>query len=592
MHPLDWIILIGTLLSIAAYGVWHSRNNQDMKTYLTGSHELRWWTIGLSIMATQASAITFLSTTGLGYKSGMGFAQFYIGLPIAMVLLSIFFLPVFYRLKVYTAYEYLETRFDLKTRMFTAFLFLLSRGMAAGFTIYAPGIVLSAIFGWDLNIVLVALGAFVILYTAFGGSDAVSVTQQQQMTVILVGMVVAAIVMVFQLPKEMSLGDAVTVAGKLGKTKTIDFTFDLNNRYNFWSGMLGGTFLFLSYFGTDQSQVQRYLSGKTLTESRLGLLFNGMIKVPMQMLVLFVGVLMFIFYQFTQSPIHFNNENLTKLENSAYKPQLDSLQKDYNQLFQEKKQAVTQLVIADKSHDAKAIATAQNQVLTLQKGEDKIRDGVKTLIKKADPKAETNDKDYVFITFIIHHMPIGVVGLLLAVIFSAAMSSKSSELNALATSSVIDFYKRSFRPNETDKHYMLVSKLMTGLWGILALAFALTAQLFENLIEAVNIVGSLFYGPILGIFVVAFFIKHVRANAVFAAAILSELLVIAIYLHNGRGLHFDFSQSLLPIAGTPNPNYAYLWLNPIGCFLVMGLSLLFQSLISPAQIPKVQNESV
>ena len=569
MHWIDWIILFATLIGITLFGMYKTRGVQDMHSYLVGERRLKWWTIGLSIMATQASAITFLSTTGQGYEDGMRFVQFYFGLPVAMVILSIFFLPIYYKLNVYTAYEYLERRFDYRMRFFTAFLFLLSRGMAAGLTIYAPAIVLSAILGWNLSLTLLMLGVFVIVYTVFGGSEAVSATQQQQMIVILSGMVVAFIVMVYRLPPDVSLGDAVSAAGKLGKINIVSFKFDWSNpdfwqdRYNFWTGMLGGTFLFLSYFGTDQSQVQRYLSGKSLTESKLGLLFNGMIKVPMQFLILFVGIMMFVFYQFTQSPIHFNRENLATLETPQYQPRLDSFQAHYNQVFEGKKTEITTMISALHQGDEVAINAAKDKVKGFQKAERAIRDSVKTLVKTARKGAETNDRDYVFITFVINHLPVGIVGLLLAVIFSAAMSSKSSELNALATSSVIDFYRRLFRPNETDEHYMTVSKIFTAAWGMVALAFALFAQLFENLIEAVNIIGSLFYGTILGIFMVAFFMKRIGANAVFVAALLAESIIITIFTLDKLGLI----------------KIAYLWLNLIGCLLVMVIAFLLQSFI-------------
>lgn len=560
MHLIDWIVLIGTLVSITLFGIYKTRGNSDMHTYLVGNRDLKWWTIGLSIMATQASAITFLSTTGQGYEDGMRFVQFYFGLPLAMVILSIFFLPIFYRLKVYTAYEYLEQRFDYRTRFFTAFLFLLSRGMAAGLTIYAPAIVLSAILGWDLSFTLLMLGVFVIIYTVFGGSEAVSVTQQQQMIVILSGMFVAFCIMIYQLPSGISMGDAVNMAGHLGKMNVVTFKFDWQDRYNIWTGFLGGTFLFISYFGTDQSQVQRYLSGKSLAESRLGLLFNGMIKVPMQFLILFIGVMMFVFYQFTQSPIHFNKKNLESLNTPQYQPNLERYKSQYDLTFENKKAEATHLITALQSHDDTQINESTTKIKTYQKQEKAIRDSVKMLVKQANPKAETNDRDYVFITFVINHLPIGIVGLLLAVIFSAAMSSKSSELNALATSSVIDFYRRKFRTQETDEHYMKVSKWFTAAWGMVALAFALFAQLFENLIEAVNIVGSLFYGTILGIFMVAFFMKRIGSNAVFVAAILAELIVVAIFILDRMGIY----------------KFAYLWLNLLGCVLVMLFAWLLQ----------------
>ena len=578
LHPIDWIILLGTLIGISLYGMYRTRHTADMQTYLVGNKDLKWWTIGLSIMATQASAITFLSTTGQGYEDGMRFVQFYFGLPLAMVILSIFFLPMYYRLNVYTAYEYLEKRFDYRTRFFTAFLFLMSRGMAAGLTIYAPAIVLSAILGWDLSFTLLLLGVFVIVYTVFGGSEAVSVTQQQQMIVILSGMVIAFFVMLYKLPSHVGFGDAVGVVGKLGKLNLVSFNFDWKNanfwqdRYNFWTGMLGGTFLFLSYFGTDQSQVQRYLSGKTLQESRLGLLFNGIIKVPMQFLILFVGVMMFVFYQYTQSPIHFNRKNLEKVEATPqYKAELERLDGQYDLIFESKKTEMDRLVGALRQNSAPDIVSAQQQIKAYQKMEKNVRDSVRTLVKQVDAKTETNDRDYVFITFIMTHLPVGIVGLLLAVIFSAAMSSKSSELNALATSSVIDFYRRLFRPNETDTHYMAASKWFTAGWGLVALGFALFAQLFENLIEAVNIVGSLFYGTILGIFMVAFFLKRVGSNAVFVAAILAELMVVAVFVADKMGY----------------VKFAYLWLNLVGCVLVMLFALIFQATVFRKDASKV-----
>ncbi len=560
LHWIDWFILFGTLIAITLYGMWRTRGQADMKTYLMGNRTLKWWTIGLSIMATQASAITFLSTTGQGYEKGMGFAQFYFGLPIAMVVLSVFFLPIFYKLNVFTAYEYLEKRFDVRSRYFVAFLFLLSRGMAAGLTIYAPAIVLSTILGWQMWITILALGIFVISYTVVGGSEAVSVTQQQQMTVILSGLVVAFLVMIYKLPDGVGLHDALRIAGKMDKTQIVDFSWNLKNRYTFWTGMLGGTFLFLSYFGTDQSQVQRYLGGKSMSESRLGLMFNGLLKVPMQFLVLFVGIMMYVFYQFTPSPIHFNRENLAKLNTPQYQSDLKSFENQQTLIFNAKRAEVEKFVKqTDPILENENIA----RIKSLQNQENLLRDQVKTLIKTADPKADTKDRDYVFITFVIQHLPRGIVGLLLAVIFSAAMSSKSSELNALATTSVVDFYKRAFVKNASDMHYMKASKWFTAGWGVVALAFAMFANLSENLIEAVNIIGSLFYGVILGVFVVAFFLKRIGGSAVFWSAVLSEILIVTFFLKVGLG----------------DPDFPYLWLNLAGCVLVMFFASLFELLI-------------
>jgi len=482
MSTLDWIIMLSTLLGIVAYGVWHTRKVDNVQSYLLGDRDLPWWTIGLSVMATQASAITFLSTPGQAYEDGMRFAQFYFGLPVAMVILCIFVLPIYYRLKVYTAYEYLEGRFDLRTRTLTAVLFLIQRGLAAGLTIYAPAIILSSILEWPLRWTILFIGALVIFYTMMGGTKAVSVTQKQQMIVILSGMFIAALILIFQLPENVSFGDAVGVAGKMGKLNVVDFEFDLSNRYNFWSGMLGGVFLFLSYFGTDQSQVQRYLSGKSLTESRLGLLFNGILKVPMQFLVLFVGVLVFVFFQFQQPPLHFNSANLEKLEGTAYESELESLQSQHNTLFLTQQQEVRALIRALNQEDEAAVAAVQGRLEELRSTDQELRKATDGLILKADPAAKIKDTDYVFITFVTEYLPIGLVGLLLAVIFSAAMSSTSSELNALATTTVVDLYRRSLTKDRSDRHYLNASKAFTAIWGGVALVFAATANLFENLI--------------------------------------------------------------------------------------------------------------
>ncbi|MBK8491725.1 MAG: sodium:solute symporter [Saprospirales bacterium] len=562
MHLLDWIIMLGTLLGIVAYGVWRTRSVQNVSSYLKGDRDLPWWTIGLSIMATQASAITFLSTPGQAYDDGMRFVQFYFGMPIAMVILCIFVLPVYYRLNVYTAYEYLEGRFDLKTRSLTALFFLIQRGLAAGITIYAPSIILSTIMGWSLFWTNISIGSLVIIYTVAGGTKAVSVTQKQQMIVILTGMLLAALIVVWKLPGNIGFADALTVAGKMGKLNVVDFNFDLKNRYNFWSGILGGTFLFLSYFGTDQSQVQRYLSGKSLTQSRLGLLFNGVVKVPMQFLVLLTGILVFVFYQFSPQPLHFNTTNVEKVIASEYKDDYQALEAEFATIFEEKKDAANQLVLASNQHDQPRVDALQATVKQLAGEEKKVRNKAKDLIKKVDEDADTKDEDYVFITFIMHNMPIGVIGLLLAVIFSAAMSSIASELSALATTTVIDIYRRSFVREKTDKHYFHASRWFTFLWGLMALFFAMVAAQFENLIEAVNIVGSLFYGTILGVFLVAFFVKFVRGRAVFLAALITEAIVISVFFLD----YYEIFQ------------IAYLWLNLIGCTLVLLISMLFQAI--------------
>lgn len=557
MSAIDWIILAGTLAFIVAYGVWKTRHVSTSESYLLGDRDLPWWTIGLSVMATQASAITFLSTPGQAYDDGMRFAQFYFGLPIAMVILCIFVLPIYYRLKVYTAYEYLESRFDLKTRTLTALLFLIQRGLAAGITIFAPAIILSTILGWNLNLTILVIGMLVIIYTVFGGTKAVSQTQKQQMLIILLGMGAAFGVLVFQLPEDISFGNAVGVAGKMGKLNVVDFEFDLSNRYNIWSALLGGTFLFLSYFGTDQSQVSRYLSGKSLTQSRLGLLFNGIFKVPMQFMILFVGIMVYMFFQFTKPPIHYNQSNTEQILQTEYAGQFQNYQESFDKIHTQKQKAIRNLIAAFDQKEEQAIAEAQSRVKVLQSKDVQLRNDVRDLILKSNPNADVTDSDYVFITFITQYLPKGLIGLLLAVIFSAAMSSTSSELNALGTTTVVDIYRRSFAPDLTDAQYLAASKLFTIGWGIIALGFAMTARLAENLIEFVNIIGSLFYGTILGIFLVAFFFKWVGSRAVFIAAIIAEGLVIVTFFLD---------------------HFAYLWLNLIGCALVVVLSIALQLL--------------
>jgi SSS family solute:Na+ symporter len=541
------------------YGVWKTRSVDNVKSYLYGDRDLKWWTIGLSVMATQASAITFLSTPGQAYNDGLGFAQFYFGLPIAMVILCVFVLPIYYKLKVYTAYEYLEGRFDIRVRTLTAILFLVQRGLAAGITIYAPAIILSSILGWSLNGTILVIGVVVIFYTMMGGTKAVSVTQKQQMIVILLGMLAAGIVVVTKLPEGIGLGDAMGVAGKLGKLEVVDLNFDLNDRYNLWSALLGGTFLFLSYFGTDQSQVQRYLSGKSLTESRLGLLFNGIFKVPMQFMILFIGILVFVFFLFTAPPIHFNTANLDNLRSSAMASELTVLEDQYAVANTAASEASRALVEALRADESAAIETAQSNLKAAFDQRLSLAEEVDNLIIQQNPEAITEDRDYVFITFITQYLPIGLIGLLLAVIFSAAMSSTSSELSALATTTMVDIYRRSLIKNKEDDHYFKASKWLTIMWGSIALGFAAVANLFDNLIQAVNIIGSLFYGVILGIFVVAFFFKRVGSKAVLIAAVIAEIIVGLTFVGYALGYH----------------NMAYLWLNLIGCSLTVIIALLF-----------------
>lgn len=576
-----------TLFSIVAYGVWKTRHVNTTQAYLQGDRDLPWWTIGLSVMATQASAITFLSTPGQAYNDGMRFLQFYFGLPIAMVVLCAFALPLYYKLNVYTAYEYLERRFDLRARSLTAILFLIQRGLAAGLTIYAPSIVLSEIMGWSLDITILLMGIFVIFYTVSGGTKAVSVTQLHQMTIILIGMVVAVVIIIFRIPSDIGFNGAMDIAGQLGKLKVVDTDFSWNNRYNIWSGLIAGTFLFLSYFGADQSQVQRYLSGKSLAQSRMGLLFNGIFKVPMQFMILFAGILVFVFYQFNQPPVHFNQANVLQLEQSQYNGEYRQLTTQYDSLFQLKQIAVRNMLTATQRSDEALQDTARAEVQRLQKSSASIQAEVDALILKVDDKAVVEDTDYVFLSFIMKYMPIGMIGLLLAIIFSAAWSSTASELSALATTTVVDIYRRSLNQNKSDRHYLITSRLFTVLWGALALFFAYTASLFENLIQAVNIIGSLFYGTILGIFFVAFFMKKIGGRAVFYAALIAEAVVLLMFYLSGNvakinGILADWASNsseffaascavairMVEVIG----NVSYLWYNIFGCLLVMGLA--------------------
>ena len=558
MQQVDWIILIGTLLFIVSYGAWKTRGSKNVTDFIKGGSEAKWWTIGLSVMATQASAITFLSTPGQAFHSGMGFVQFYFGLPIAMVVICLVFIPIYHRLKVFTAYEYLETRFDLKTRSLAAILFLIQRGLAAGITIFAPSIILSAVLGWDLTTLNIIIGVLVIIYTVSGGTKAVSVTQKHQMVVIFAGMFVAFYLIVSYLPDDITFTKALKIAGASGKMDVLDFSFSLDNRYTFWSGIIGGSFLALSYFGTDQSQVQRYLSGKSIKEMQLGLVFNGLLKVPMQFFILLVGVMVFVFYQFNASPLNFNPAATEIVKTSEYASEYKLLEDEHLRLESLKSEA--NLKYGEDLTNQSLVKEIQ-YINTLEK---ENREKAKAIIKKADADAETNDKDYVFIHFILNNLPKGLIGLLLAVILSAAMSSTASELNALASTTVIDLYKRNIKVEKSEKHYVRASMLFTLVWGILAIFVASVASLFDNLIQLVNIIGSIFYGNVLGIFLLAFFIKYVKSNAVFIAALINQVLVIALFL-------LDKYEII---------NLPYLWLNFVGCMLVMGIAILIQSFSS------------
>lgn len=558
MELVDWIILLSTLIFIVAYGIWKTRGTQNIRDYVLGGKEANWATIGLSVMATQASAITFLSTPGQAYHDGMGFVQFYFGLPIAMVVIILVFIPLYYRLNVQTAYEFLENRFNAKTRTLTAVLFLVQRGLSAGITIYAPAIILSAVLGWPLKLLVVAIGGLVILYTVSGGTKAVNVTHKQQMFVIMGGMFIALYMIISGLPSEVSFVDALTIADQSGKLEVLDFSLDPNNRYTFWSGITGGFFLALSYFGTDQSQVQRYLSGKSKRESQLGLAFNGIFKIPMQFFILFVGVMVFVFYQFNDTPIHFNPAARAALQAPDYQEEYKTLSDELSDI--QKERGLLQLNYL-KVHDKDAtteIALPQNEIQMLDARENELRNRAKELIAEADPSIASNDKDYVFIHYILNNLPVGLIGLLLAVILSAAMSSTASELNALGTITTLDIYKRYAPVSTAPRHYLKVSKVFTLVWGIIAILIASVASLFENLIQLVNIIGSIFYGNVLGIFLLAFFFKRIQGKAVFYAAIVTQILVIIV-----------FYTDLM----------SYLWLNVLGCGLVVLLAQILQLLV-------------
>ena len=555
MSNADWGVLIFTIVAIVAYGIYKSRGAQNIEGFLLGNRSLPWYSVCLSVMATQASAITFLSAPGLAYSSGMSFVQFYFGLPLAMIVLCITFVPIFHRLKVYTAYEYLEQRFDLNTRALTAFLFLIQRGLSTGITIYAPSIILSTILNINTTYTTLCIGGIVVAYTVYGGTKAVSYTQMLQMSIIFCGLFAAGIMVVHLLPGDVGFSKAISIAGKMGRTNAIDFKFDWNNPYTVWSGLIGGFFLQLSYFGTDQSQVGRYLTGSSVSESRLGLLMNGLVKIPMQFLILLIGVLVFTFYQYNRPPVFFNSYELNKLEKSSYNPQLNVLKNNYAQAFKNKQAEVDKLNMA---LDRKDQAGIDRQRIVLKAADEKgkdIRKQVTDLMLKNDKGADINDNNYVFLSFVTRYLPKGLIGLLIAIIFLASMGSTASALNSLASTSVIDIYKRLINKDASDEQYLKASRWSTIIWGLVCIAMALYASKIGNLIEAVNILGSYIYGTILGVFLVAFYIRHVNGRSVFYAAILTEIVVC--------------------ICGY-NKVVAYLWLNVIGCLLVVIIAVLLQ----------------
>lgn len=555
MSTTDWIVLFCTLLLIVAYGVYKSRGIQNIDGYLLGNKSLPWYHVALSVMATQASAITFLSAPGLAYSSGMSFVQFYFGLPLAMIVLSISFVPMFHRLRVFTAYEFLEKRFDVRTRAFTAFLFLIQRGLSTGITIYAPAIILSSILQINVVYTTLFIGALVVLYTVYGGTKAVSYTQLLQMAIIFGGLVTAGVLVIYMLPDDIGLMKALHIAGKSGKANAIDLSFDWNNQYTLWSGLIGGFFLQLSYFGTDQSQVGRYLTGSSIRDSRIGLLMNGLLKVPMQFSILLIGILVFAFYQYNSPPIFFNKYELHKIEQSRYAAQVDELKADHKQVFDEKQEQIHRLTAALEHDDEAVISDVRNQLQQADTRAKEIREDLVTLMQQNDTLADTNDNNYIFLTFVTENFPKGLIGLLVAIVFMASMGATASAINSLASTTVIDIYKRFVRKAGTDRGYLSASRMFTLVWGVFCVIIALYASKLGNLLEAVNILGSLFYGTILGIFIVAFYVKRAGGRAVFTAAIVTELMVISLWWFDAM---------------------AFLWLNLVGCAGVVLFALLFQ----------------
>lgn len=558
MSTIDWCVLLITLCSVVLYGVVKSRGTKNLNSFLLADKQLPWYHVGLSVMATQASAITFLSAPGQGYSDGLRFVQFYFGLPLAMIVLCVTFIPIFHRLNVYTAYEFLEKRFDIKTRTLTAFLFLVQRGISTGITIYAPALVLSTVLNIDISYTTIFIGLAVVCYTVYGGTKAVSYTQLFQMLIIFMGLFMAAYMVVYLLPDNITLTEALKVAGKMDKTTAIDTSFDWNNKYNIWSGIIGGFFLQLSYFGTDQSQVGRYLTGKSITQSRLGLIMNAFIKIPMQFFILLIGVLVFAFYQFYQPPVFFNKVALTKVENSSRANEIKDLQYDYALAHVKKREHATALVQSIRNNDDNQEQLLGSELKASNEAMESIRNKAIVVIKETNGANYSNDTNYIFLNFVTTYFPRGLIGLLIAIIFLASMGSMASGLSSLASTTVVDVYKRLINKNASDEHCFSASRWTTLGWGLFCIVVALYAGKLGNLIEVVNILGSLFYGTILGVFVVAFYVKKVQGNAVFYAALVAEAIVVMCWYKDVA---------------------AFLWLNVIGCVIVVLISVVLQLLL-------------
>lgn len=578
MSQIDWIVLVITLLAIISYGLYKSRTSHNLDGYFLSNRSLPWGLVLLSIMGTQASAITFLSAPGQAYTDGMRFVQYYFGIPLAMIVICIFFVPIFSKLKVYTAYEYLENRFDGKTRTLTSFLFLLQRGLSTGISVFAPSIILSSLLDWNIYWTNLFMGGLLIIYTMTGGAKAVAYTQQLQLIVIFTGMFLAAYMVVNMLPANVGFIDALQVSGKLGKLNVITtgFTekgFNWSDQYNLWSGLIGGFFLALSYFGADQSQVGRYLTASSLKESRMGLIMNGLVKVPMQFLILLVGVLVFTFYQFNNAPIFFNQKQVTKIENSSLKDSFHLANNRYNELSVQKNQVVTAFAAALDKKDDNAIELNTVQLRSLQKESDSLRKKVTGWINSKEVGGDGNDTNYIFLRFVVDHLPAGLVGLLIAIIFLASWGSIAAAINSLASCSMVDFHRRFTKNKDTGEDEYRLSKWYTLGWGIFCIVVAMfTYNIGNSLIEAVNILGSLFYGVILGVFLVAFFMKHIKSGTVvFWAAILAECLVLTVFILTKLQVF----------------KMGFLWLNPIGAFGVIFFTMLLNKGLAKKETPLV-----
>jgi len=566
VNGLDYAILLITVLGIAALGTWQTRGRHTFKTFLKGSGDTPWFVIGISVMATQASAVTFLSTPGQGYVGGLGFVQFYFGMPIALIIIATVFLPIYRKLNVITAYEYLGQRFDLKTRLLGAAVFLLQRALGAGLTIYAPAIVLSKVLNWPLHLTIIGSGIIVIIYTATGGSDAVNATQKYQIGIIFAGMITAFVILLVNLPHGLTLSDTLAIAGKMHKLEAVNFSTDPGQRYTFWSGLIAATFLMLAYFGTDQSQVQRYLGGASLRESRLGLMFNAVCKIPMQFFILAIGVLMFVTYQFEKPPVYFDQVAWSQRAAQADGATFRAIDAEFSAAHDHERQQLEAWVAARHSGDHAAESAARSAALRAHDEVDAVRKEARLAV---DPHDKRNDTDYIFITYILDHLPHGLIGLLVATFFAAALSAKAAELNALGSATIVDFYKPVLKPNASEQHYLTASKGFTIFWGCVSITFALCLSMAENLIQAVNILGSLFYPVMLSLFVVGFFIRGIRGTAVFCGGLMAQVVVLVLFFT------------------VPDSRLSYPWYNVIGCIVCVCVSALIQPFIKSPPAPQL-----